>query len=754
MFTWSGIDNLMHDEDQCLTEFRRRNTFLKSLSENIVIENHFWREHDESVINDFLQHGKKVSRALKLAGVMQKEIADHLRPLSQANSVATVVSLKSISGKLRQKNKTKSDELLDKDVALLKQYAKEIMHYYPDAALCTKDEYLNKVNQTYNRDNVTPGQLKTFDDQYDYSEQLITLKPKVFKEALQVGNTFYKTSVIQKMPFMTYNWFLSVCQFNIDTHIAQILFPLNKTKVVDTSQKTADNQEATTGQKGRNNAQNAIIDAEKFRDYITSNEDVSVADNAFIVTFSSQNYDELIDVYKSYEDLIHKSGLLRSDVEIQPHLFRVSQPGAGRHTHFKREDFSHAIVCMCPFTVFSKGVKNPEMIYLTTSSQVVGVAKTRLITANEIMVGKTRGGKDIMRLIEAFFMYAFGININLLEFGDSGKWMIEGLGGTYTTINPDKVGLNPLALYESMIDGKLPARLIDSLVETLTVIFHEDLSVLNYEEQAAAGRVMDTLYKNPTEGQKAPTLTQYYECFEDMIKSKGFNNQDQLKAAIFLSSKLYNFLDKPSGAAFRGQNTLNINPQICGIDLQEVGKDMLKFYLTVITSKFAQNAFSMSSRTRIDLNELHEAKHVSPELISSLVRIVSRMGSKQGGFLSLTSQGFKELADTLDSEVISSTGLMSFMARADKWDEIADHVGMPLTARTLWSQYSTDFDNMNFRQAMCRFNGQWHDLHLTYPSLCLDINTSSFDDRNLRHVIEGETDDLFERIKLLRERRK
>ncbi len=750
-FTWTGLDHKLFNEADYDGTIKNRLNLLNRLSNTgLTVENHWFRSHDESMIDAYLAKNKDIVRGHDLAIKVREEMAEHYRPLAMNNRVITIFTLSpgSASRKLSSifQSKTNKKVSLWETLSLqLHILVGEFKNDFPGMKLLNKDEAFSLLSNSYSLNKSTTS----YDSRYDMSEQLVINKPELSGQCLFHNGKYIKYALIQKYPTLTYDWMLNFSSQNCDTHISQVLRGVDRQKALRKSTEQSDTDERTTGGKDTELLVKDLDDAQSYRSYIAQY-NLSVFSNAFIISFISDDKDTALEHCSNFTKVIgDEGGLARVEPELQMHLHRVSQPGLGHHSQFRREDHSASIACMLPWTVFSSGNPNPESIRLSSDYQVIGYSPTQLQVGHEINFGKTGGGKDTHGGTEVAETYPLGFDYYILEFGDSYKWVVQGYGGTYSTIDPDSVIINPLPDYTDARGGVLPSQISSGTAQGLAIILLDDARDLTRAEESATERALGILYSNPDPSKAAPTLPDLLDSF----RRAEYINSSQSDAAAIMSNNLENFLDGSSGRAFKGQDNLSLSDGITGIDLVKVDKKMLKFYLTFICLRFAQKAFfNLEQHTKIILNELHVAIDVAPEVVKHLIRTINRMGRKEGSFIMLTTQGMNEI-HAIDSEIVTSSPIRTLQVRTDSWQDIGTLLDMPSKAIDIWSQYNQDTDNMNFRQCMRKLYGQWFDLYMTFPPFLLDITSTSRNDRLLKHKVERDHTDIFSRINELRKLR-
>ncbi|MCP4494121.1 MAG: hypothetical protein GY820_43485 [Gammaproteobacteria bacterium] len=745
-FTWLGVNDHLFDANEHDQTLRTRLDLLKRISTHpgLTVEHHWFRRHDTCVIDRYIEHNQNIVRGHDLAVKIRREMAEHYRPLAMSNSVITVFTLSPTSGNTSLLNslfrsKSQKKNLLWADLAAkLDSIFKEFETDYPAAKLLSAD-FPQYLFNSYHFDFDT---LVSIDNRYDIAEQIISDKPVLTDDVLRMGERFFKAAIVQNNPTLEPSWMQNIASSNCDIHIAQTLVAKDALKMLNKSAEQSDTDELTASNKDRDVLAKGISDAQDYRTYITEH-GLSVFDNSWIIIFSSANKETVRGTCRELVKWLGAGGgLVRHEADIQMHLYRVAQLCNGHHSQFSREDHSASVACMFPFTVFESGHKTPESLRMTSSYQCVGHSPSTLSVGHEFVVAQTGGGKDTQNGTEVMEVYPFGLDYYICEFGDSYRWIVEGFGGTYTTVDPDKTIINPMPLYADACDGRLPGQISLGTVEGLSIILLDESRELSQAEIAASERALNSLYVSSSDMFDSPTLPNLL----DALESIDYINEAQQAAALVMYNNLYNFLDSSNGEAFKGQDNLQLSDGITGVDLVKIDKKMLKFYLTFISLRFAQKAFfNLDTISRIIFNELHEPVAVAPKVVERIVRTVNRMGRKEGSQMQLITQGMAEI-QAIDPEILSSSPIRTMLARKDNWLEIGRVLDMPAKSVEIWSGYEQDIENLNYRQCMRLMNGQWNDLFLTFPTFALDITTTKREERLIKRDIESRFDNIFDRI--------
>ncbi|MCP4237567.1 MAG: hypothetical protein GY770_28970, partial [Aestuariibacter sp.] len=436
-FSWAGVNDQLFDESEHNQILRTRLDLLKRLSTHpgLSVEHHWFRRHDASVIERYIEHSQDIVRGHDLALKIREEMAEHYRPFAMSNSVVTVFTLSptlgntSLLSSIFRSKTQKKTQLWAELAAKLESIFKEFASDYPAAKLLSAD-FSQWLFNSYHFEFDTPASI---DHNYDIAEQIISDKPVLSGDLLKMGDRYFKAAIVQNNPALEPAWMLNIASSSCDIHIAQTLVAKDAVGVLNKSAEESDTDQRTATNKDRDILVKGISDAQDYRTYITEN-GLSVFDNSWIIIFSGTNIETVRDTCRELVKWIGAAGgLVRHEASIQMHLYRVAQPCNGHHAQFSREDHAASIACMFPFTVFDAGHKAPDSLRMTSSFQCVGHSPSTLSVGHEFVVAQTGGGKDTQNGTEIMEVYPFGLDYYICEFGDSYRWIVEGFGGTYTT---------------------------------------------------------------------------------------------------------------------------------------------------------------------------------------------------------------------------------------------------------------------------------------------------------------------------------
>lgn len=755
-FTWLGYNNRYSDNDDLNRELNKKVSILKRLGQfkgRVCTEHHFIREKSTDRVDEYLEYQNQINP--DCPAIVRKIVSDHAdncRQKARTNRLLVVLNIRGPSPSVWRNLFTRNQgsaknwkNLVSEGLSIFSTIKTE----YPGSLLLSNDEFIEQIQiirspeTTYDTDNI--------DDRFDLSEQLVSKKPIIEDNCLKLDDWYYKVCVIQNYPDMPINWFLMFCEASIYTHISQIILPKDTDKVLDKSTVDDQNEAISSSEtRGVNRLITKIRNASEFRKYV-SNRNLPTADNAYIVTFASRDKSQ-VNVYrdKLANGIMSNGGLLRDDNDLQLAMFQFRLPGQGSYTPFKRLDHAETIATMMPFTTFSKGSDEPEVLRLSTSNEPVTYSPSTLEVAHELTSGETGGGKDTqygMKIIESYKT----VRYDIVELGNSYQGLIEAIGGRYCSAKEQII--NPLAPYSEVESAKrleasgepnLYANFLLIQSNILLPIFH-GFSAKEYSraEEVIVGRVLKSIYSHPIAGQEAPLLPDLLKAFDHVEVTS-----DQQKIAIEkLKAELFEFLETPTGQCFRQGDQYSISSVANAIDFFGLEGSMFHFFLSFVCTRLAQNAMSSGSRNQIILNEYKVLYESAPEVVRHITITIDRMGRKDWVGLTRISQGVREI-EAVDSETIDSIHGKTLLSRKTKHYEIGQLLKVPLPAIAEWESFHSPDEKKPFREAFVYERGQWHKLFLQFPPLLLDLMNTDGKTKGIRNKVYRETNDPFKRIEL------
>lgn len=748
MIAWDGIDAEMLTETERAQQWSALYTMLGSIGVEYCAEFHLWREWDASQAQAYLAHGAQMTRGAPLAGAIREAMAEHLGPYGQTNELAVVLTrlpVKRLFGGARC-------ELVKQaaDAQALLERAGRLISNLPGGRVVPVTEYVARIVQSYDRDAYARANPPALDPRFLLAEQLLREAPVEVDRQVRVGESLTKVLLVYLYPDAAPAWFAALAALPIPLHVVHVVRPIDTKSAMRASERESNLAEGTLSKRGADTQAQTISDLAGFRSFVAAH-GLAIFQNSYIIhlhgTAAQLNEwgQRVIDAIEQF------GGQARDAAYIQLPYFRSGQPGQGYRTPVFRPDHTWQVANMLPAQTYRAGDAQPESLRLGHSGQLIGFNFTNQPVTHSFTVAMTGGGKGVDKVVTIAETFPFGIDWYILEIGGSYKWAVEGFGGVYTAIDPNDTVVNPLPPYAvANHDAEVPldAVIAGGTVGALGFLLTDGRTELDVHETAAAQTALQLLYAVPDAQAQAPTLPDFLASLEQT----DYDTDQQRQAAQHMAANLHSFLETAEGRIFARRDNLVLSEGITGVDLKEVDRaspKLLKFYLVFLSLRFKHLAFARRNPARVLLDEMHKFVKDSPEVVGRLISELARMGRKDNAAIDLVTQGIAEI-DVIEKEVLNSMPLRSLLYRSDEWDHIADRINMPAGPLEIWRSFPYPL-NLPYRPAIRSVVPDYYNLHLTFPTLALDLASTSPDDLDLKDRIGRQTADPLERLRLFRE---
>ncbi len=702
---WNGLDAEFEDGAGRAREWATIGRVLDRLPDGYWLEFHLWRERHPQAVSRYLAHYEEAPRKSPFAAAMRAEIADHLAPYVLVNTVALIVGcLPKMEAGVRRTLNGQAQRGAELDVL-----AAELCALLPGGRVATVLEYAGLIQRSYDK-GPAPSGLEPW---LSLAEQLIVVPPRPGKRSLDVDGHIWRVFYLHLYPDIDPAWILPSVSGAISLHISQVIMPATTERVLRASERADRVAQGALARKGRERQVAALRDMQGFRQQV-ADQDGRVHRNAYTVCVDLDGVPPQA-LARLVEGLQGKGGRARDDDFVQLPFFRISQPGQGYRSPIWRPDYGALIAAMAPAQVFRTGSSYPESLRLGLASQPVAFDYSHQAVAHGFTVAMTGAGKGVDKVATIVETYPFGIDWYVLEIGSTYRWAIEALGGVYVKLDPGTAAVNPLPPRVQAAGGLDPL-LASGTLNILAFILTDGRTQLDFHEAAAGAAALTRLYENARAGD--PGLVDLLKSLDALDDA----SPEQRQASRVMAANLHSFLETPEGRVFAGQDNVQINPGISGIDLKDVDRaspKLLTFYLVFLCLRFLNLAFSGRNQARVLLDEIHRFVAHAPGVLSRLVSEIARMGRKEAAAVDIVTQGLAEI-DLMEKEIVNSMPLRSLLYRNDGWEEIAERIGMPGRALEVWKRLPFPL-HLPWRPAIRSIGPQYYGLRLTFPAAILAL---------------------------------
>ena len=734
MVSLPGVDAELLDDAERERAWTAWYRLLSQLPAGCALELHCWREPDRSLADRYLAREGELARAAGFAAYIRRCHAERLAAYARGNQVAMVLVRQPPArrwwraGAMLSHQATAADALLG--------VAERMRRALRAGRLCTADEYCERILQSMSRRR--PDGRFRIEPQLLLSEQLIAEAPRVADGCVELAGRRTKVALLHMYPDASPGWAVPLLSLPATLHVCQVILGADTQRQMQRAERAEDLIEGMASRRGRERSARGIGDLAAFRRFVVDH-DLQIFRNCYVIHVHADvgeaGAERLSATMETLAQQLQRAGAeMRTADYMQLPFFRAAQPGQGYRAPMFRPDHSWQVADMMPLQVYRQGVDDaPESLRLGTGSQLVGFSLSDERVAHSFTVAMTGAGKGVDKGMTILETFPFGIDWYIAEVGQSYRWVVEALGGVYTTIDPDRNVVNPMPPFSAArADAELPldAKLVGGTIAALAFLLTGgESTALSAHQNAAAQLCLQMLYAARRGGDGQPTLADYAG---EVAAADYFHNVEQRDAAARMAANLESFLATAEGRLFSRPDNLVLSERITGVDLKEVSAasaELLKFYMVFLSVRMGQLAACRDVKARILLDEMHVFANAFPEIIGALISGVARMGRKELSYIDIVTQGIREI-DCIETEILNSMPLRSLLYRPDGHDEIAARIAMRPAVVGAWKRFPYP-EKLDYRPALRSVGDEWHNLHLVFsPEALAMVDTSRLEHKN------------------------
>lgn len=759
---WDGYSTELASADSVNAALQSYAKALQGLSDsNVVFENHFLREFDDSVCRAYVDYGeKKTVRHHELSRFIRREMAATIGEMAMENTLVTIVTLPRTVSPLAGLFPKRALKYQRAAANRLLDAAHELLVQLPGARLLSYAELERFIWRVYHRDLGRAGRTPDINNRFKLSDRLAR-KPSEENGLLRLGKTFTKVALVLDYPDANPNWFYQIAnRCGVEIHVTQIFGLASAAgEMMKSARQTEKAVESATEIGGENEA-GKVRDHNAFRTFVSDN-NLKLFNNCFIIKLHHVNPEELNDIYRRFKNTLGENMVFSDDNADVAYLYwRVSQPAQGYRTAFLRPDHSLQVANMAPVIQFKSGdKKHPHCLRITSDAKAVTFGYPPGGTNHQITAAKTGSGKGVENVAKIGELYPLGVNFYITEVGASYKWIVEAFGGDYYHLDPNSTVISPFPSYaftrpDDDPDQPLPSDIVEPTIGALLPLLSRGgKAEIGHHIKSVAEQIMQAMYAlaDPSDGKKGPSLADFF-LFANEARSE-FSGTQQIAANV-MCENLDSFLSSTAGSNFVKADSLNFDAGIVGVDFKPLmqNEELAKFLLVFIALRYKQLAFANATPARIMIDELHEFERIDRDLITTLIKQLTRMGRKEAGAYHGISQEMMDNA--LEPGILNQITHREFMYMQSGHKEAGQLYRINDRALHRWQSFNDPEaagSHMNYRQCLRMVGDDCFDLHLKFPSSLLDLAHSSPQALQLKNAIGAKTNDPFERLKLFRE---
>lgn len=756
-FRWSGIRI-----DQCFNDKEAYNVFedyylfydvLSKYRNQIVVENHGFRNRDSSVAEKYYQDGvDNIVRAKSMGLKVRKAIADELSAYSYLNSTYVVITLRPEKAFLNPaaKSHRMRDERIKRLDKILSKLGSKLPGYYRFSADEYKKLILKSTRPFYNGDDALP------DSRFFMRENFVN-KPTYVDGFIKNGSYYTKTILLVDYPDAGAEWYGSLAGlFKVDLHVSQILSPLDMGQETKKSATESEKSAESANTVGGEASEGKLVDHREYRKYINDN-DLGVFNNTYIINISSTDLSTLSETYETLESFLSKTGLIETGREsVDLSMWRFSHPGMGYRSTFFRQDHSWQVAHMAPVLTFDSGSdKVLHSLGLTTTGSLVGINYQPNAVHHSLTAAATGAGKSAYKASTVCELYPMGFDFLIVDVGRSFEWVVRAFGGDYFVLDADTAVVSPLPSYsyakqewDEDIDG-LKGHIINPTLGCLLPMLLETDDFENVEGkthyQSALEDLVNAIYILDPDAEGAPTLQTLLDVGNETHEA--LDSAEKVSAAKKMLSSLDSFLSRSEGQVFKKSDSIDFDKPLLGVDFSELLDngyyDLASYLLSFISTRFKQITFARSNPVFSIYEEFHDFVSLRKKMMMLIQKEQTKKGRKKSSYFAPISQDVEDMIPTGDAEagtagVVNQYAHIDLMYYGTEFGNLENLLKIPERPYRSWESfknpYSADGD-IGYRRCMKKHGDSWYDLELRPPRMVMNLVNSTREALDLKESI-------------------
>lgn len=420
---------------------------------------------------------------------------------------------------------------------------------------------------------------------------------------IKVSNTYYQTLFIAGYPrFVSANWLAPIIDFDSSADIAMYIYPVESKDILSNLKRKIAEMEATIEsdiKRGRvidPSVQVALDDALALQEELAKGAERFFQFGLY-VTISCPSLDKLSETSKEIQSTLASLLLTAKKATLQMEDgFKTTQPLCVDKLLITRNMDTTSLSTTFPFTS-SELTANEGILYGLNehNESLIIFDRFSLENANEVVLGKSGGGKSYLVKLEALRSLMFGAAVIIIDPEEEYKELCTSVGGDYisfsfssdTHINPfDLAGTN-----DDPQENDLQYKIGFSLSRLLKIMVGQTTA----EEDAILNNALELTYRQKgitydpaTHKNEPPILEDLYKTLVGM----------ETEAAKNLALRLEKFVKGSFGTIFNQRSNVKLNNSFTVFSFKNL-EDQLRSIAIFIIVDFVWNAIKRDLRKRI-----------------------------------------------------------------------------------------------------------------------------------------------------------
>lgn len=422
-------------------------------------------------------------------------------------------------------------------------------------------------------------------------------------DSLQIGSTLYRTLFVAGYPrFVSANWLAPIINFDSSIDIAMFIYPVESRDILNNLKRKIAEMEATIesdikrGHVIDPSVQVALDDALAMQEQLAKGAERFFQFGLYL-TLNATSASDLNQISKQIESTLASLLLIGKKTTLQMEDgFKTTQPLCVDKLMITRNMDTTSLATTFPFTS-SELTANEGILYGINehNDSLIIFDRFSLENANEVVLGKSGGGKSYLVKLEALRSLMFGASVIIIDPEEEYEPLAKSVGGDYvsfsfnsdTHINPfDLAGTN-----DDPQENDLQYKIGFSLTRLLKIM----VGTATPEEDAILHNAIELTYRqkgitfDPTTHKNEPPI------LEDLYKVLiGMETQVAQNIAL----RLEKYVKGSFGTIFNQRSNIKLNNNFTVFSFKNLEDDLRSLAIFIIVD-FIWNSIKRERKKRI-----------------------------------------------------------------------------------------------------------------------------------------------------------
>lgn len=420
---------------------------------------------------------------------------------------------------------------------------------------------------------------------------------------LKIGETFYRSLFIAGYPrFVSANWLAPIINFDSSIDISMFVYPVESRDILNNLKRKIAEMEATIesdikrGHVIDPSVQVALDDALALQEQLAKGAEKFYQFGLYL-TLNSNTLDNLNQISKQIESTLASLLLIGKKATLQMEDgFKTTQPICVDKLMITRNMDTTSLATTFPFTS-SELTANEGVLYGINehNDSLIIFDRFSLENANEVVLGKSGGGKSYLVKLEALRALMFGAAVIIIDPEEEYEPLAKSVGGDYISFSfSSDTHINPFDL-SGTNDDPQENDLQYKIGFTLTRLLKIMVGTTTAEEEAILHNALEATYRQKgitfdptTHKNEPPILEDLYKVLVGMESPVSQN----------LALRLEKFVKGSFGTIFNQRSNIKLNNNFIVFSFKNL-EDQLRSLAIFIIVDFIWNSIKKERKKRI-----------------------------------------------------------------------------------------------------------------------------------------------------------